>query len=219
MATNDQFDSAALGTAPKPGYRTTEFGLTVAHQLLMAAFFFKMLPAKDAPAAQATVDTFIPALGIAVSSAASVVAYIYSRMHVKTQPVAIAVATEAVPQEDPQKVPLGLLGTDVGAGTLIPPRRIWPFDLHGRRHHVEPTPPPTPQPMPEPHTRWRPRPRPPIVPPIPTPVIPPVPPPVVPPAPPVPTPPSPMPLPTPPPAPMPVFRPDDPDVHEGDLIR
>jgi hypothetical protein len=29
MATNDQFDSAALGTAPKPGYRTTEFGLTV----------------------------------------------------------------------------------------------------------------------------------------------------------------------------------------------
>jgi hypothetical protein len=218
MPTNDQFDPALLDTAPKAGYLTTEFGLTVAHQLLMAAFFFKMLPAKDAPAAQATVDTLIPALGIALSSAASVAAYVYSRMHVKTQPVAIAVSKEVVPQEDVQ-APLGLLGTDVGAGTLIPPRHTWPFDPHGRRHHVEPMPTPTPQPMPEPHTRWRPRPRPPIVPPTPTPVVPPAPSPVVPPVVPPPTPPAPMPLPTPPPAPMPVFRPDDPDVHEGDLIR
>jgi hypothetical protein len=212
MPTNDQCDPVVPGAAPKPGFLTTEFALTVAHQLLMAGFFFKLLPAKDAQAAQTTVDMLVPALGIAVSSAATVVAYVYSRVHVKTSPVVpIPVPmtesdeSNGPDRQDPTK-PTSLLGA------LIQPARRWPFGPHGRRQHPEPDPQPTPRPGP-----WRPRP--PIVPPTPTPIIPPapVPTPVVPPAPIVP--PAPTPAPVVPPAPKPVFRPDDPDVHEGELIR
>jgi hypothetical protein len=79
----------------KDGWKTSEFWLTAASQLIAVLVFMRAMPSSDATTIQGALAQFIPAAAVAISSGAGLVAYTISRFKAKatTAPVVVPVVT------------------------------------------------------------------------------------------------------------------------------
>lgn len=117
---------------PKEGWKTTEFWLTAASQLIAVGVLSKVVPVADAKTLQSDLGQFIPAMVAAIASAAPLVTYIISRIHVKTAviPAVIPAPTPAPLPPPPQYNPLSPLPTPPAPNTNVLPN-TWAPDHQG----------------------------------------------------------------------------------------
>lgn len=110
---------------PKEGWKTTEFWLTAASQLVAGLVFMKALPSGDADKLRTGLEQFIPAAMVALASGAGLVAYIVSRFKVKSQPTVI-VPVPVAPAVTPAPLPAPPVFTPPTPEPAPPPTVVLP---------------------------------------------------------------------------------------------